>query len=357
MENPVRKIIFNLLQYRRAASKQTKVFSNLRHDKDLCPRFQKKLESIRDVCRRYPQLVYEVQGLSDKGTDVLLRQESGGECLFVCLQIKSDSDMRDKSILKNLKGQWFDTENHYCPLLDYYIVLCCPADGKDQKRKIARVEAEFAKHPVIKVIEPEFALTFLSLTELQIDAYVKALFSSDDIVYRQAVESLIGLTPTERAIIFSLLSMLLCEQKETVNIKELTSSSFLTAIYSEVPDIVSAWYRDYDYAKDLDEAFQAGESVSYRGRELPKEDIQPRIAVDLDYLEDRLITCATEDHYSINIQATRAVAAVMLDGQVRYGYEGNDLLRYMMDVFGPIKGYESPGDDLGTSIPTDDDSV
>lgn len=34
----------------------------------------------------------------------------------------------------------------------------------------------------------------------------------------------------------------------------------------------------------------------------------------------------------------------MMDGNERYGYEGDELLFYRMDLFGPHKGYVSPED-------------
>src|SRR3990167_8989691 len=140
MDRLLAKLVDELLRYRRAAPSETKAFARMKHNEDLCPRFQQKLESILGSFEKYKKIVYDIQGLRDEGTDVLLREVVAESPWFICLQIKSENDVHGRDILKNLKAQFFDSAQRYGDsLVEYYVLLCCDSKKhKDIIRAIAK---------------------------------------------------------------------------------------------------------------------------------------------------------------------------------------------------------------------------
>ena len=197
MAYDLKTLVFEFLQFRRAPTTATKEFKGLKHDSYLCPKVQRKLDQIKEAFNKYHKITYDIQGVRDQGTDVLIRETLGDQGNnFICFQIKSEDDFRDRNLLKNLKSQWFDTETRYQNLLDYYIVLCC--DAEKNKKKIRIVEAEFSTKTKVSIIDPEYALSFLRLGEVQIAATLKSKLGSDDFVYQRCLEIIAPLSATER---------------------------------------------------------------------------------------------------------------------------------------------------------------
>ena len=117
------RLVDELLRYRRTAPSETKAFARLKHNADLCPRFQQKLESILGSFEKYRKIVYDIQGLHDEGTDILLREVVAENPWFICLQIKSEDDLHAKDIFKTLKAQFFDSCQRYGDALVEYLRL------------------------------------------------------------------------------------------------------------------------------------------------------------------------------------------------------------------------------------------
>src|SRR5687767_13775782 len=103
------RIIYELLQFRRSPYEATSIFSSLKHNVDLCPKFQAKLESVYDAFDKYQTITYDIQGPRDQGTDILVRQRIDDENRYICFQIKSNDDLKKSDYLKVLKAQYFDT--------------------------------------------------------------------------------------------------------------------------------------------------------------------------------------------------------------------------------------------------------
>ena len=66
MQSVLAKLIFQLLQYKRAAPQATHRFAVLKHNDDLCPRFQRKLDVALDAFKKYRKIIYDVQGFTDQ---------------------------------------------------------------------------------------------------------------------------------------------------------------------------------------------------------------------------------------------------------------------------------------------------
>jgi hypothetical protein len=121
MDDVIKEVIYDLLQFKRAPSESTKVFSRLMHNANLCPQFQYKLELILGAHRKYQQITYDMQGFRDRGSDVAVRQRIDEKYNFICLQIKSENDLKDIDCMMRLKAQFFEAQGRYQTLLDYYI--------------------------------------------------------------------------------------------------------------------------------------------------------------------------------------------------------------------------------------------
>lgn len=66
------EIVSDLLQARRAEPSATAIFRDLKHDKDLCPKLRDQIEEIFSALKKYNTIAPDIQGLKDKGTDVLI---------------------------------------------------------------------------------------------------------------------------------------------------------------------------------------------------------------------------------------------------------------------------------------------
>ena len=350
MTDIVKEVIFELLQFRRAPFESTKVCSQLMHNSDLCPQFHRKLELILDAHRKYQQITYDMQGFRDRGSDVAVRQRIDGENSFICLQIKSENDLKDIDYMMRLKAQFFEAQGRYQKLLDYYIVLCCnlmpakidkkrkmPLLNTEKKNQIRAITAEFATTENVHVIEPEYALTFLKLSSIQIDAAIKSKLGSEDVVFREAIRLVNDLSPTERALIFYLIWLKIYRDKGEFAPEDIFDHPHLRSIYEQIPDYERDWFfsdetDDYDYSQSL---------------EVPRNmDVNARIAYDLEHLEDIFIERNSTGNFVFDFKEMQSLALTMMDGNLRYGYEEEELLDYMMNLFGRMKGYAPKGDNV-----------
>jgi hypothetical protein len=347
MSEQLKKIVYDLLQFRRSLPENTERFAELKHNDDLCPRFREKIETIFFAFDKYQKITYDVQGPRDQGTDVVVRQRTGDEDYFICCQIKSEDDLKDASYLKILKAQLFDTQKAYQNILDYYIILCCnlidrnAVKGllnidKKKREKIRSIEAEFAQIRGVHIIEPEFAISFLKLSTIQIDAAIKSKLGSEDIVFREALEIVNELTLTERAIIFHLIWLKIYHGKSSVTIQDLVNSPPLYNTYNITPDYHREWFF-IDDTEELDDGYAYLKSER-------NIDVTSRVMSDLQYLEDNYISFDDDENYSLDLKGVQPLALLMMDGNIRYSYEEEELFQYMMNIFGPVKGVEFEGE-------------
>lgn len=360
MSDIVPRVIFDLLQFRRASAEGTKIFGKWMHNADLCPRFHNKIELILGAFKKYQQITYDIQGLRDRGSDVIVRQGTDEQTNFICLQIKSEEDFHSSDFLMKLKAQTFETQLTYTNLLDYYIIICTnlfgekldretgkPAVSKEKKNRIRSIEAEYATAKNIHIIEPEYALTFLQLSSIQIDAAIKSKLGSEDIVFRSALNLVSDLTPTERCVVFYLIWLNIYQTKTEFTADEICNSYYIQSTYSNVPDHARDWFFGDDLFPKPDEEWDEFELEYFAELSQHRNlDTDSRIALDLEFLKDEFLSQHINGNYSIDILDLQPLVLLMMEGNVRYEYEGNELIDYMMNLFGPIKGYEPPVVDL-----------
>jgi hypothetical protein len=358
MSDYIQKLIYDLMLFRRSSYTSTKAFSKLKHNDDLCPRFEKQIELIFYSFEKYRRITYDIQGFRDQGTDIIARLPVADDYQFICFQIKSEGDLKEANYLKTLKSQVFDTESTYQKLLDYYVVLCPDMNDWEAKRKrdlktkretgredqspppidknkqnqIRTIKAEFANRQTsIHIIDPEYAITFLSLTSVQIDAAIKNKLGAEDIVFRKTLELIETSTATERALLFYLVWLRIYRSMQTILPDEIYASPWLRDIYEVVRS------EDWEY-----------QSEEERERFATPGSIQERITNDLEHLEDNFIESNVQGEYTLDLKYVDPLVVLMMDGNIRYGYEVDELLIYMMNLFGPVEGYEPQQADLLT---------
>ncbi len=335
MDLAIRRTIYDLLQFRRAPTQATGIFATLKHNSNLCPALQRKLESAFAAFDKYHRITYDVQGPRDQGSDILVRQVSDGGPSFICFQIKSEDDLKEKTWLKSIKAQWFDSQTRYRELLDYYILVCCDAGAPAAKDKIRLLEGEFSCVPVVHVIEPNYVVSFLRLSLMQIDAIIKAKFGSDDIVFRNALSIARDLSPTENAVLFHLIHRSIHQHADSIDEEAILRSEFVRYVYNNTPDVDRGWFFEDEQEQDQ------YSRRDYAARQL---NIPERLSFDLEGLEELYVHRSTQGGWRVSLDELQPLVILMMDGNERYGYESDELLFYMMDLFGPHKGYVPPED-------------
>ncbi|MDA1526339.1 hypothetical protein PDJ99_24710 [Bacillus cereus] len=324
----IKKIIYDLLFIKRSEEEDTSWFTDQKHNAHLCPGFQGKFESIFESFEKYKKIVYDIQGPRDAGTDVIIRQTINDKNRYICFQIKSEDDLKRKDYLKDLKAQFFDTMDKFGEnVLDFYIVLCC--DKIKNKEKIRLIESEFVKRQNIYVVEPDYALTFLHLSSIQIDAMIRSMYGDEDVVFKEGLAVVQNLTPTQKGLLYYFIYQFIFKENHKIYPTDITNYSFINDFYKKIPDFDDAWF------------FTEEDQFETPNNRLRGYSVSQRISNDLEALSNLLITGNEDGSYSLHLITTHAIVLLMIDGNIRYLYTENDLIYYMLDLFGPMKGYES----------------
>ena len=107
-------------------------------------------------------------------------------------------------------------------------------------------------------------------------------------------------------------------------------------MYSIVPDLDPEYY--YYKSEGIEYSDEDVEQLS-KERGLT---VEARLAIDLDSLEGVCIYRDGDASYTVNFDSVESLVALMADARIRYKYEGDDLLEYCMNLFGPVDGYDPP---------------
>ena len=388
----INKIVFNLLTFRRGSSKATTYFKGKKHNKDLCPLLKEQLEKIHNSFNKFKKITYDIQGVRDNGTDVLIKDTSTEPSRYICFQIKNEDDFKRGDCLKELKAQYFDSKTRFGNILNYYIFLCADIytdrstiNDKGLKDKsnislnkqaqlnydmIRNITAEFSTESSIFVIEPTLSYTFLNMNLMQIDAIVKSIFGNEDIVYQNAIDISSSLVPLESAILYFMIYDFITEQKLDFELQEIESSSILSTICNDIPDYNRYYYDttieeirkefEDDFESDLDKVSfellkQEAEDTGIFTDGLSKLEIieelfqnfiienytdnrtsTERIYSALSFLEENYINQTHSGVYSLSVSAIKSIIVLEVDAMERYGYSGKELIDYMLDLLNKL---------------------
>ena len=317
----LKRVIFDLLHYRRSTIRETAWFKKQRHNQHLCPRLELQIETILNLFDRYHRTVHDIQGLRDRGVDVMLKyapKEDAESDLFrfIGFQVKSYPEVGQPGWITKLKAQCWEASER--DLEDYYVLFC--TDVVEHKKYLNDAYAELVAQKGVTIIAPELAYTFLQLQEHQLAAYIKSKLSRDDAVYRAAVDSLDELTPTQAAIVIELLARHLMDGAMDTTVADLRDAAFVQHMYEICPDVNPELYL---FGRDSGGRFLSRKS---KGRSYDE-----RFQEDYTRLEGGQVeTSSWSDRTRASLEEFRAIEALMLDASVRYGYEGEELRAYIL---------------------------
>lgn len=319
MEDYLKRIIYELLFYRRTPLAATEWFLNKPHNNFLVPEFDIRISDILDSFEKYRRVSYDTQGLRDHGIDVVLRYFTGKNddphWKYLGFQLKSYNDLCEKGWLTKLKAQVYEAKNHVS-MEDFYVILC--TDSREHLDQLRYVQAEFSKDETTHIVRPEYSRTFYSLSPQRIGAFLKVHLSDEDGVYLEAFKSMTELTPHQAAIVIELVVCYFLEGISAWPIEELRQQVFIQSIYNELPNLPIFYYMgDYE---------QEGQ-----GEITLEEDQNKSWPDDLEKLESGFIKRELRtDIIKLEPLQIPAVSVMALDGYVRYGYSGEELRNYLM---------------------------
>jgi len=321
MDDYLKRMIYELVFYRRTNLADTEWFKDKGHNSLLVPQLDLRIGNILDSFEKYRRISYDTQGVCDHGIDVLLRYGSEdakqGQMQYIGFQVKSYTDLEERNWLTKLKAQILDAKNHI-HMEDLFVLLC--TDARDHLDKIRFAQAELSKDPTAHVVRPEYCRTFYRLTAQRIGAFIKIHLSEDDVVFRLTRSAFSDLTPHQAAIVIELAVGRFLEGVTTWNIQDLRRQPFLTSIYAQLPNLPIDYFYEVVELEE-DEPLEC------------EEDVDKAWIKDLDDLDCELIQFGTRaDSVSLIEEGSAPLAALILDGHVRYAYTGDDLRIYLMET-------------------------
>lgn len=333
------ELVHELLRYKASSDNATKAFEKSKHNDHLCPLIEQQGNRILDCFVKYHSVAYDVQGINDRGTDVLLRyyekNESGeSESKFIAFQIKSFDDLKSKDYLREIKAQCFESLSAFGDKLDqYYIMLC--TNKHEHRNKIRQIKNAFASTDKVTVVDPSYALTFLRLSPLRINSVVSSLLRDDDIVYERAVRVLTDFAPSEIAVFLAIVHDAVLRRDRAIDFNEILNQNFIIDVFNKIPD----YKRGYFDLLDSDLSFENDENQDDLSVDLKRE-TQLRFAEAIDSLDGSLFSIdGDSNEIVIDFDYSLPVQAIILESAVRYGYTGDKLLFYLFDSLGILEHF------------------
>jgi len=351
MSRYVGRVLTELLFYRRSSMAATRQFSDWGHNEDLCPRLEAQLNEIRGCFLKHQAIAYDVQGFHDLGTDVLLRYrpsdaDDQDELRYISFQVKSNDDLKARDYLKDLRSQAIQVCNEYPTTLDQYYILLC-ADARLHRDRIREIKKSFSNMKKVLVVDPVHSLTFLRLGSPRIASVVDRLLKEEDDVLKQAVAAVEDMSPTQAGIFVAAIAQAtLTEIRNSVDLKGMFRLPFIETLYRSAPDL--------DYG-EIDELAEEGLSQNSEEDDEEQDDssegaITPpgagrdyyeRFVEDADKLVDNVFVQhgSSGDMVEIIPEHCRPIQALLLDANVRYGYDGEEAIRFVFGMLQVMKRY------------------
>jgi hypothetical protein len=97
------RLILEAFRLYRVPVSQTRGLRDLRHDLHLLPQLRDQLDDLLRCIPADQHIEYDVQGLRDQGTDVVVRLAASGRESYVCFQVKSHKEIEDSDLVAKLR--------------------------------------------------------------------------------------------------------------------------------------------------------------------------------------------------------------------------------------------------------------
>ncbi|MNB73962.1 hypothetical protein D3C81_240710 [compost metagenome] len=196
-------------------------FVDLAHNRDLCPGFKDRLDEILSSYMRHRSTVYDIQGFTDQGADVLLVwDDDSGERRRAALQIKSYAEIKQdlgrevgkRQLINSLKSQFVSAKSKHG--LDMFYILLCGDGTATHHDFVRRVCAEFTNLDDVKVITPAQAWSFYSMKAEDISSYCMRVLCKGDPVVREVQEEFASESDAYRYVAISAVVSQLCSASD-----------------------------------------------------------------------------------------------------------------------------------------------
>lgn len=319
------KTIDGLLRFDESPQSKTSMFMELKHNSDLCPNIESQINLILNSFEKYRNIAYDIQGFRDEGTDVVLRFGNEDNQKFIAFQIKSYDDLQKGNYLEKIKLQYHDSYHRaYRQKLEHYYLLLC-TDINSHRNKIRQIKCEYQNYHNATVINPTYMATFYRLNELRINSYIETLVKEGDYIYKEALKVINDLTPTEIALLLSIVEKFTFDNIFQLEVEDLLYDKFINNIYDTIPDFP----RDYYFFKEEKDYFE---------RERPMKE---RFTEDLDRLVQEFIS--VNQNGSLIILENKIVLpliSILIDVNIRYNYTSEYLLMYIFNSLGIIDRFK-----------------
>ena len=375
-----RRLIANALHYSAAKVAATSTLRDLKHDADLLPLIQRRLQVILEGFHRDSNVVYDIQGRNDQGCDLLVRLSTDNGVQFIGLQVKSHSELLNEDVIPVLIRQHFEATSHYSPMLIFYIVLAADmTQNGPQHRVIRAIQQKFSTAKDVRIVIPEYTATFIRLGGPAIDALITQTMRTGDPVTTAGVQDL-RRHPVEAAILLRLVERHLAGAPVLSRV-DLISDQWIQAVAEATP---IKRFRDTPFARPIDGRFhQENEYRVYTGLPLsaeadidfdeeigpnkgdwwfldeyleeissglrrhlllPNDQAGPDAAARLsefvpdalDLLEDDLDSVDEDgDQFSIRLDEHMALVALAAEGIVKHRLVGDDVINYVVNLLLP----------------------
>jgi hypothetical protein len=229
-------------------------------------------------------------------------------------------------------------------------MLC--TDIKRHRNQVRSVTTEFRSTANVEIIEPQFAYTFLHHPETRIDAIVKRMVESSDIVLKDALIEIAAFdSPSARALVVYLTVQSVLHSQFEFYQDQLLSELTLEGIYSELRERQAEQLAEYEEKKALavedqveedeaaedvdDEDFDEDDSAGEEEGPVQILDFQDQLAADLDSIETGVVRQdSNSGAFHLHGDQLRASSAVISDAIARFQYSRPDLMNYAFDVMG-----------------------
>jgi hypothetical protein len=171
---------------------------------------------------------------------------------------------------------------------------------------------DFAKECDVRVVEPEFAARFLSLSSINIDAIIKSRFGNQDIIIKEALALTNDLTMMEKVVLLFLLWVHLFQNQTSASAEEIMQSPIIHDLHQTLSRDAEHLFYDFEY----------------------------QITHDLETLQNKLIDCDSNGQFSIRLDLVQPLVVLMMDGSVRYQHGDQALLEYTLRLLEGLDDFE-----------------
>lgn len=318
------ELLAELLALRVYGHDATSRFRTLQHNKDLCPRFAAQVDSVLDVYKRHRTDVHDIQGIRDSGCDVMLNySNTAGERFSLGIQIKSYAELEaakgkkgGASLLQILKSQYAEAINK-ASVDEWWLLLC--TSSVEHQNIVRTICAEFKEFEKVKVIEPLQALSFYSMSPIDLAGRISILLCKEDYILREARSEAWAISPCACFMLVHLMCRALGSGDRTI------SQGGLLDLHSDFEK-----FSDFIFLEDHSEDDEEEDEEDDQEDDQEIHEVLPELEqTGVLQMDDAL-------GYSLKPEAVPSICALYFDQVLRYDGNHHDLPELLLKLLSPV---------------------